>query len=162
MSRHPDAKPPYCQPGPNPDTGARRCRWCWGDVAPPRRTFCGDACVHEYKEAVDWNYVRRLVERRDRGVCAMCGVDTEKVRRILRGLRRRCRIDVHQPDHASVVLGRDHGKWEADHIVPRHDGGSNELANLRTLCRACHKGVTRAFAAERARRRREAKAKGAA
>lgn len=32
--------------------------------------------------------------------------------------------------------------WEADHIVPRVEGGSNKLDNLRTLCVPCHKAET--------------------
>lgn len=31
---------------------------------------------------------------------------------------------------------------EVDHIVPLAGGGSNEMSNLRTLCRACHRRVT--------------------
>lgn len=156
MSRkHPDAKPPY--PSPTRQDGTRGCRWCWGDLPKRRRTFCGDACVEQYRREHDWTYIRSLVFERDRGVCRLCGVDTEKIRRILRSLRRRCRIDVWLPGHASVALGRDHGGWEADHITPRHDGGGNQLDNLRTLCRACHKGVTREFARVRAERRRKDK-----
>jgi 5-methylcytosine-specific restriction endonuclease McrA len=32
--------------------------------------------------------------------------------------------------------------WEADHIVPRSDGGTNLITNLRTLCRPCHVEIT--------------------
>ena len=28
--------------------------------------------------------------------------------------------------------------WDLDHIVPLFRGGSNELSNIRALCRACH------------------------
>jgi 5-methylcytosine-specific restriction endonuclease McrA len=31
---------------------------------------------------------------------------------------------------------------EVDHIQPRAQGGSDELANLRSLCRPCHAMVT--------------------
>jgi len=40
--------------------------------------------------------------------------------------------------------------WDADHIVPIIEGGKNELANLRTLCLACHRGHTAALARRRA------------
>lgn len=137
--RHPEAKAPFRQP-PTID-GAKRCRWCWGPVGKGRRTFCGDACVEEYRILHDWNFVRELVLKRDHGVCAMCGVDTRK------------------PRHAgSDRMYSTMFSFEVDHILPRHDGGTNELTNLRLLCRPCHRGVTTAFARERARRRREAKA----
>ncbi len=53
-------------------------------------------------------------------------------------------------DRALVLLGRlwgvvlSHGAHfsEVDHIVPIAEGGGDELANLRTLCRRCHLGVT--------------------
>lgn len=41
--------------------------------------------------------------------------------------------------------------WEADHIVPVIEGGTNELANLRTLCMRCHRAET----AKLRRRRRK-------
>ena len=40
-------------------------------------------------------------------------------------------------DHACVLCGAA-DNLEIDHIVPYRDGGSNELDNLRTLCRPCH------------------------
>lgn len=30
------------------------------------------------------------------------------------------------------------GRLEVDHIVPRSQGGTDDPANLRTLCRKCH------------------------
>ena len=39
--------------------------------------------------------------------------------------------------HACVLCGAA-DNLEIDHIVPYRDGGSNELDNLRTLCRPCH------------------------
>lgn len=47
--------------------------------------------------------------------------------------------------------------WEADHIVPLAEGGTNTLGNLRTLCVPCHREVTRELRARMAKARREAK-----
>ena len=47
----------------------------------------------------------------------------------------------------------DLSSWHADHIVPLHKGGANDIANLRTLCCACHKRVTAEQARARARLR---------
>jgi 5-methylcytosine-specific restriction enzyme A len=57
------------------------CRRCGKEVPPGRRTFCGDQCVHEWKLTTDPGYQREFVFRRDRGVCADCGLDTEELRR---------------------------------------------------------------------------------
>lgn len=35
------------------------------------------------------------------------------------------------------------GEWECDHLVPIKDGGTNDVANLRVLCRPCHRRKTR-------------------
>ena len=55
--------------------GYRRghCRWCHGPVAPPRRTFCKNECVEEWKLRTDGKYRRQKVFARDRGVCVDCG-----------------------------------------------------------------------------------------
>lgn len=48
-----------------------------------------------------------------------------------------------------AVCGTTEGRIELDHIVERRDGGSNDPANLRWLCRKHHAVKT---AQERARR----------
>lgn len=114
------------------------CRWCRGVVRPPRRTFCGEACVHEWKLRSDPGYVRDHVWKRDAGVCRLCGVDVRQAER--RWKRER--------PMASDRLGRRRWRaarprWEADHIVPVADGGGEcGLDNYRLLCRSCHVVVT--------------------
>lgn len=34
------------------------------------------------------------------------------------------------------------GAWDCDHLVPIRQGGTNDLTNLRILCRPCHKRKT--------------------
>jgi 5-methylcytosine-specific restriction endonuclease McrA len=53
------------------------CRWCGGAIPKGRRTFCSAACVHEYRLRSDARYMRDQVYKRDRGACALCGVETE-------------------------------------------------------------------------------------
>ena len=43
-----------------------------------RRTFCSDACVHEWRLRSSTSYLRECVFERDKGVCALCGLDTHK------------------------------------------------------------------------------------
>lgn len=76
------------------------CSWCGELVKPPRRSWCGDACVHEWNIRTNPTYVRRLLFARDKGVCAKCGLDTDKA---LRELRAAIRLDEIQTD---VRIGR--------------------------------------------------------
>lgn len=113
----------------------------------------------------DWKFVRGIVEKRDRGVCAICEVDTEWLQQVVRLMRAAWHGD---PNAIEFKLISDFSKrmlggrtcsspWEADHIVPRHDRGPDHPDNLRTLCVPCHARVTAQFARERAERRRKAK-----
>ena len=36
----------------------------------------------------------------------------------------------------------DDSLWDLDHIVPLFRGGTNDLSNIRALCRACHMNVS--------------------
>lgn len=64
--------------GPN---GRVLCRRCATEVPPGRRrTFCSQQCVDEHIVRTSPSRARRLVALRDRGVCALCGLDTEYLR----------------------------------------------------------------------------------
>ena len=123
--------------GPN---GRGICRWCGVEVPKGRRTFCGGSCVHEWRLRTDPGYLRDQVRARDRGICAICELDTIKFFRRFqklsaakrRGLRRR--LDIH-PGRRSF--------WDADHIQPVAEGGGEcDLSNIRTLCLWCHHDET--------------------
>ncbi len=43
---------------------------------PRRKTFCSDACVHEWKLRSDPTYAAGFVFKRDHGLCSVCGVNT--------------------------------------------------------------------------------------
>ncbi|MCH2170831.1 HNH endonuclease [Myxococcota bacterium] len=89
---------------------------------------------------------RRRVRRRDRGRCAMCNLDTNALRRRVRGrgATRRLRELGFLPRRSL---------WEVDHIVPLVDGGGHDLSNLQTLCMPCHRLKTAQEAGERRNRR---------
>ena len=115
----------------------RLCRWCGAAVPARRYTFCGPACVHEWKLRTDPGYLREQVFARDNGVCALCGLDTEQLRKDKRKLDYRARR-AFEKDWGS----RRH-LWDADHAVPVAEGGGEcDLANMRTLCLPCHRKVT--------------------
>lgn len=123
------------------EAGEPICRWCRTIVRPPRRTFCGDACVHEWKVRSSPGYVRERVWKRDRGVCRLCGFDVGKAERAWR--RRKPRpFDRYARRQWRAARPR----WEADHILPVADGGGLcGLDNYRLLCRSCHLTVTSAW-----------------
>jgi 5-methylcytosine-specific restriction protein A len=105
--------------GPN---GRPLCRWCGTEVSGRRRTWCSDACVHEYLGR-QWGAIRAQVIRRDQA-CRECGLTYPATART---------------------------RWEVDHIVPVADGGGAEMENLRLLCVTCHKRVTAEWRRSRAR-----------
>lgn len=61
--------------------GKPLCRWCKTPVPPPRRTFCSNECVHEARLRSDPGYLRDETHKRDKGICAACGHDTDKTRK---------------------------------------------------------------------------------
>lgn len=150
--------------GPN---GRQVCRWCGEETKPPRRTWCSKACVDEYLSRSSSRSIRRLVFERDKGICTSCGLDTEKLSRILAHARRSqqswndrfiyyCRAIA--PLRVQLGFNPSGTLWEADHITPVIEGGGQcGLENLRTLCTPCHKQATAELARRRARQRRDAK-----
>ncbi len=111
------------------------------------------------------NYLRAHVFARDRGVCAHCGLDAEKLDRVARIMAndtfppaenwhyiyRHTDCYDARPESAFdryrlflAKLGFGHmtqirSLWQMDHIIPHCEGGPCTLDNLRTLCRPCHK-----------------------
>lgn len=63
------------EPVLRPD-GSRSCRFCMGQVPPPRRSFCSEACVLEWTRRTQPRVLRQMIFCRDRGICAACGLDT--------------------------------------------------------------------------------------
>lgn len=159
---------------------------CDREVSPPRLNWVSDACVRSWKLINDPATIRAAVLARDKGICAVCGVDTEKRRieaaewhRVFVWLARR-HFHEHPEDAAKygswmagdqaadeeierrfgkgvMVRGSGHA-WEADHIVPVIEGGGLcGLENYRTLCLRCHRAATAALAKRRADARRRQK-----
>jgi 5-methylcytosine-specific restriction endonuclease McrA len=115
----------------------RPCRWCGGEVPKRRLTFCSEECVDQWKLRTDPAFLRAVVFERDHGVCALCGLDTEQLRR-----------DKRKLDYAArKAFEREWGSrlhfWDADHVIPVAEGGGEcGLSNMRTLCLKCHRSVS--------------------
>ena len=126
--------------GPN---GRPLCRWCRLEIlAPRRRTFCSDFCVHAWRLRSDPGYLRDLVFARDRGICALCTTDTVREFARLKTSRGTARTEALEVWGMRSVRSRK-SLWDADHIVPVAEGGGQcDLDNIRTLCLPCHREVT--------------------
>jgi 5-methylcytosine-specific restriction protein A len=148
--------------------GFRLCRECKKEVQPPRKTFCSDMCVHFWRIKSDIKYLRRFIYERDRGICAICGIDTRYVK-----------IEIEDAAHASMMESgvwsfEDHpiflaclkkynitvkesrkSLWECDHIKEVAIGGGEcGIENLQSLCQSCHKKKSTQFRKEKNQIRR--------
>jgi 5-methylcytosine-specific restriction endonuclease McrA len=171
---------------PRDAEGRRLCRWsaCGKRVAPPRRSWCSKECVDAYLIRSSASVAAWHVFKRDKGVCALCGIDTQRIMAgkeavdgLLRGwYRSTARTDeilASWPELAAALNWQVENSfgplvkyyaprfmqhlWEADHIVPAAEGGggmAGGLENLRTLCRICHNDETRKLRQRLSQRRR--------
>lgn len=157
--------------------GRRLCVWCGTEVPKGRIKWCSKACIDQMMIR-HWPAVwTREVIRRDKGLCQICGFDSQLLGRVRRHLYDECDqmgawdkdryaesdrirgIEQFVDRHLwSLGFKREQDLIEADHIIPIVEGGANTLANGRTLCVPCHKEQTRLLAERRrwARRARPA------
>src|SRR6202051_2228987 len=118
--------------------GRPLCRWCGLEVPPRRLTFCSAWCVHEWRLRTDPGYLREQVFSRDRGICAICGVDTRTAYFELKRSRGAHRLRLLAHWHLKRINRKT--LWDADHVLPVVEGGGEcDLDNIRTLCLNCHR-----------------------
>lgn len=131
--------------------GRNLCRWCELEVPKGRLTFCSGFCVQEWRLRTDPGFLREKTMERDRGVCAVCRVDTLQALAELKRSRGTARVRLLQRWGLKTISRRT--LWDADHIVPvAEGGGACDLSNIRTLCLVCHRGATQQLRARLAAR----------
>jgi 5-methylcytosine-specific restriction endonuclease McrA len=142
-----------------------------------RSRLASERSTRRKRKAIDAD----AVFARDRGICAICRFDTTRIGPWLESLPRSYDAGLYSNhgeldrfsaavaygtllgrhrNRALVLLARfwgvvlSHGSHfsEIDHITPIAEGGSDELSNLRTLCRRCHCGESAALRVRLARR----------
>jgi 5-methylcytosine-specific restriction protein A len=139
---------------PKNEDGLTCCRWCGNGVKPPKRTMCSKECVHELNLRINGRYLRDCVYKRDRGICALCNIDTKQIAikaHILHGEEKIKFLEENSISLKRKIWVQKHGGglWDADHIIPvKEGGGLCGLENIRTLCIKCHKVVTKSLASK--------------
>jgi 5-methylcytosine-specific restriction protein A len=134
----------------------KECTWCAAAVPPRRSAWCSAACVDAFL-AIQISNVTKAVQKRDRGRCSLCGTETERLRRIVKLLRKWKEFSaVRDFIRHLKALGFNTGLftvkrlWQADHILPVCEGGGLcGVEGFRTLCIPCHKQATRELAGRR-------------
>lgn len=69
-----------------PQAEKGKCRWCGKGVPKGRRSWCSQECVDDALIRAQPAYARKKVEERDKGVCALCNLDTREVENTIRRL----------------------------------------------------------------------------
>lgn len=148
---------------PRPFPGPGQCNWCGKPLKDPRQRWCSQPHSDEFWIRASESYARGHVARRDGGICALCGADTQHQRKVasrlsMWGARHREWYVVRFRPGLEALLRKKWGIprgrlnsewWDMDHTVPLVEGGARDLSNLRTLCIRCHAGETRALAQRR-------------
>jgi 5-methylcytosine-specific restriction protein A len=145
---------------PRDEQGKKLCRNCHGPLKKQNQHNCSPKCVQEWAAKTSPQIMRRRIFERDRGVCAICRVDTDAQKREYRKLHTRQECEEYRK-RVGVPAGRvDCGEWwDADHIVPVIEGGGEcGVEGYRTLCIPCHKAETKALRGRMANREREKRA----
>jgi len=89
------------------------------------------------------SYLRDCVFGRNQGLCALCGIDTHRLRQRVFRLPFADRMHRLRDLHEQGLIHKGRKTWwEADPIVAVVEGGDSGLDNMRTLCIPCHRGVT--------------------
>lgn len=152
MSKRRKIKGAWSTPLVRGPDGRYLCRWCKKSVPPPKITFCGPDCVHEWRLRSSPSYLRSCVRARDKEICALCKLDCKKLRIELRKLRLENRIvwEARCEELAIPKHRRTRSLWDADHIKPVCEGGGLcGTDNIRTLCYKCHRTATNELLARR-------------
>ena len=150
--------------GPN---GRSLCRYCSNEVPKGCRSYCSEACVTQWKILTNPGFVRKLVYRRDCGICARCGIHCDQQKPIFREalryylllarwlycptgqeslkIRAKAQTEGEKEFRTQTGWPSDFVRswWEAHHIHAVVEGGGGcGLDNYETICVPCHKKET--------------------
>ena len=114
------------------------CRNCGKVVPKGRRSWCNSACEQEAGIKAWPAMARRLVFKRDHGICARCRIDAGALDEAVQSLSRYL-----SPTYRAFLrengLRFDRSHWEAHHKHAVIEGGGEcGLDGYETLCWRCH------------------------
>lgn len=150
--------------GPN---GRPLCKQCGKECEGRRTSYCSNECSEQWAIERWPSHQRTLVFKRDKGICAECGLDCDKLATewyagIPTAIALARKLGIPTPKVTRSRFGRVYSGgrvsfWDMDHkVAVIEGGGALGLENLQTLCIPDHRRKT----AELARRRAEARRKG--
>lgn len=117
-----------------------------GKPSPIFGGLCSMPCRERWSLDRSPQLQRDRIFKRDRGVCAACGIDTEALLQTASSDEMRALgFVVHEPWIEPL--------WNMDHIVEVAMGGGGPFnpSNLQSLCSPCHRSKTARFNSSRAR-----------
>ena len=157
----------YSSPAPRDAAGNKLCRNCRGPLPKGKPHNCSPECSEEWRGKTSPSYMRYLVHKRDRGICALCGLDCDALWEAVKWVNKHLNCE-YSWDHKSERIEFKYAfgfqrwpgeLWDADHITPVVEGGGEcGLDNYRTLCIPCHKKETAELARRLAENRHREKA----
>lgn len=130
-----------------------QCTWC----GQPRKKGFLRYCSRECKDQTEIRLWRAKweVEKRDKGICTLCGLDTLALRQRMRNIQDRAKEKMLCHTFSRIRrlfraygFGYGNNPFDIDHLIPVCEGGGLcNLDGLRTLCKPCHKKETKALRA---------------
>lgn len=118
------------------------CKWCGGGLPRFKKSFCSQHCIHEWSMRTSTSYVRSYIIKRDRGICASCGLNTilfeQKInQKYGKKSAKRDKILKRLGFHPNRAI------CEVDHVLEVCKGGGlSGENNYICLCYKCHKDKT--------------------
>lgn len=130
--------PPKNKLGPN---GNRVCKLCDNESPTLLSYYCSDFCRDDYFCRTDKYAAKKIVYRRDHGVCQSCSIDFGKIEEYMKmlKLKKRQKWGVWFKGLMRRGFNPSQPLWLPVHIKPLENGGDDSLANFKTMCVICHK-----------------------
>jgi 5-methylcytosine-specific restriction enzyme A len=125
------------------------CGYCGRIMESQSNGFCSDECYNRVRMHGSPSYTRKKVYDRDKGVCAVCGLDTQELVGWMSALFIKSPDSFERLVKCLVSNGfpenrvRQMSLWDCDHVIPVFQGGADlGMGNYQTLCLDCHRRKT--------------------
>jgi 5-methylcytosine-specific restriction enzyme A len=99
-----------------------RCTWCDGELPKGRRCWCSEECLAAFNERCWPQYVGRRIEERDKGICALCGIDVKEADELLKQIKANVGAAcLRHPDNRRLLFARQNALGP----IPRYGKAAN-------------------------------------